>query len=110
MVNQREKAKAEFRRMMAVIVVIAILMVIGALFWLHSQGTLTVHMVIASILGVFFSVVLGTGLFALAFFSDKSGHDTNVTNASRRHNASAKVSGGDARSGATDRLPPDGVK
>lgn len=110
MVNQREKAKAEFRRMMVVIVVIAILMVIGALFWLHSQGTLTVHMVIASILGVFFSVVLGTGLFALAFFSDKSGHDTNVTNASRRHNASAKVSGGDARSGATDPLPPSGVK
>ena len=89
MVNQREKAKAEFRRMMLIIVVIAILMVIGALFWLHSQGTLTVHMVVASILGVFFSVVLGTGLFALAFFSDKSGHDTNVTNASRRHNASA---------------------
>jgi hypothetical protein len=93
MVNQREKAKAEFRRMMLVIVVIAILMVIAALFFLHSQGALTVHMVIASILGVFFSVVLGTGLFALAFFSDKSGHDTNVTNASRRHNASARRAG-----------------
>ncbi|GGD87594.1 hypothetical protein GCM10011515_03960 [Tsuneonella deserti] len=89
MVNQREKAKAEFRRMMVVIVIIAVAMVIGALAWLHSQSQLTLHMVIASVLGVFFSVVLGTGLFALAFFSDKSGHDTNVTNASRRHNASA---------------------
>jgi hypothetical protein len=96
MVNQREKAKAEFRRMMLVIVVIAIAMVAAALFWLSSQGALTVHMVIASILGVFFSVVLGTGLFALAFFSDKSGHDTNVTNASRRHNASAQRRTSDA--------------
>jgi hypothetical protein len=110
MVNQREKAKAEFRRMMFVIVVIAILMVIGALFFLHTQGTLTVHMVIASILGVFFSVVLGTGLFALAFFSDKSGHDSNVTNASRRHNANAKMGGEDARSGAADASPLDGGK
>jgi len=102
MVNQREKAKAEFRRMMLIIVVIAILMVIGALFWLHSQGTLTVHMVVASILGVFFSVVLGTGLFALAFFSDKSGHDTNVTNASRRHNASAARGAGETGHSAGD--------
>ncbi len=106
MINQREKAKAEFRRMMLVIVVIAVLMVIGALYWLHTQGTLTVHMVIASILGVFFSVVLGTGLFALAFFSDKSGHDTNVTNASRRHNASAKLAG-DAKRGADDPTSSD---
>jgi len=108
MVNQREKAKAEFRRMMLIIVVIAILMVIGALLWLHSQGTLTVHMVVASILGVFFSVVLGTGLFALAFFSDKSGHDTNVTNASRRHNASAAQGAGKTSHAAGDVSRHDG--
>ena len=87
MVTQREKAKREFRRMMFVIVIIAVLMVIGALVWLSSQGQLTVHMIIASVLGVFFSVVLGTGLFALAFFSDKSGHDDNVTNATRRRDS-----------------------
>lgn len=105
MVNQREKAKAEFRRMMLVIVVIAVLMVAAALFWLSSQGALTVHMVIASILGVFFSVVLGTGLFALAFFSDKSGHDTSVTNASRRHNANARLQAGDAPNDAKGPAP-----
>ena len=76
--------------MMAVILVIAVLTVAGALFWLSTQGPLRVHMVIATVLGVFFSVLVGTGLFALAFFSDKSGHDENVTNASRRHNASAR--------------------
>jgi hypothetical protein len=37
-------------------------------------------MVVATILGV----LLGAGLFAAAFFSDKSGHDQNVTDATRR--------------------------
>jgi hypothetical protein len=79
-----QKARREFRRMMAWIVVIAVLMVIGALAFAASQTTLTVHIVVATILGVFFSVVLGTGLFALAFFSDKSGHDESVTHATRK--------------------------
>jgi len=38
---------------------------------------------LATTLGVFFSVLLGCGLFAAAFFSDKSGHDRNVTDASK---------------------------
>jgi len=32
---------------------------------------------------VFFSVLLGCGLFALSFFSDKSGHDQSVNDATR---------------------------
>jgi cytochrome bd-type quinol oxidase subunit 2 len=83
MATQRDKAKREFRQMMIAIIVIAVLVVIAALFWLSSQGELRVHMVIATILGVFFSVLVGTGLFALAFFSDKSGHDQQVTDATR---------------------------
>ena len=83
MVSQREKAKREFRQMMIAIIIIAVLVVVAALFWLSSQGELRVHMVIATILGVFFSVLVGTGLFALAFFSDKSGHDQQVTDATR---------------------------
>jgi hypothetical protein len=43
-------------------------------------------MVIAVIGGVFFSVVLGCGLFAASFYSDKSGHDQSVTDATtKRH-------------------------
>jgi hypothetical protein len=57
-----------------------VLMVVAALAFLHSQGSLTIHMVVATVLGVFFSVLLGCGLFALAFFSDKSGHDEDVSN------------------------------
>jgi hypothetical protein len=32
---------------------------------------------------VFFSVLLGCGLFAAAFFSSKSGYDQNVTDITR---------------------------
>lgn len=62
----------------------AVLMVIGALVFLDKMGALSLHAVIATVLGVFLSVLLGCGLFALAFFSDKSGHDDNVGSATKR--------------------------
>jgi hypothetical protein len=40
-------------------------------------------MVVATVAGVFVSVLLGCGLFAAAFFSDKSGHDEEVSNVTR---------------------------
>ena len=58
----------------------AVLMVVAALIYLGMMDAWSTHAVIATILGVFFSVVIGCGLFALAFFSDKSGHDEDVTN------------------------------
>ena len=79
----RGEAIAEFRRMMKWISLAAVLMVAAALAFLASQGTLTLHMVIATIAGTFLSVMLGCGLFALAFFSDKSGHDQNVADATQ---------------------------
>lgn len=75
---------AQFRRMMKWITLIAVLMVVGALTFLHYSSGLTVHMVVATVAGTFFSVLLGCGLFALAFFSDKSGHDQNVTDATKQ--------------------------
>jgi hypothetical protein len=84
MPTRKAKAMREFRVMMKWIVAIAILMVIGGLFFAASQTELTVHIVLATIFGVFFAVVLGTGLFALAFFSDKSGHDDVVTDSTKR--------------------------
>src|SRR4051812_38540836 len=71
MPTRKQSAAREFRRMMVWIVLIAIAMVIAALVFEHSQGAMTVHMAIATILGVFFAMTLGAGLFALAFFSDK---------------------------------------
>ena len=81
MASEREKAFAEFKRIMKWIIAVAVVMVIGALVYLYAFSTLTTNMVIAVTLGVFFSVLLGCGLFAAAFFSDKSGHDRNVTDA-----------------------------
>jgi uncharacterized membrane protein len=84
MTQSKEQAKREFQRMVKWIAIAAVLMVIGALAFLASMDAFTIHAVIATILGVFFSVLLGCGLFALAFFSDKSGHDENVNNATTR--------------------------
>ncbi len=74
----RAQAMRDFKRMVSWIAVAAVLMVIGALAFLAHTDALSVHAVIATVLGVFFSVLLGCGLFALAFFSDKSGHDEEV--------------------------------
>lgn len=77
-------AAAEFRRIMLVIAICAVLMVAGALWYLSLFGPLHLHMVIATVAGVFLSVLLGCGLFAAAFFSNKSGHDEKVRDATRR--------------------------
>ena len=83
MSTNRDTAMAEFKRIIAVIAVIAVLMVIGALTYLGRYDTLDINTVVATTRGVFFSTLLGCGLFAAAFFSDKSGHDQDVTDASK---------------------------
>lgn len=67
--------------MMKWVAVSGILMVIAALLYLYLMDSWSVHAVIATVLGVFVSVLLGCGLFALAFFSSKSGHDDDVSSA-----------------------------
>jgi hypothetical protein len=83
MATDRAQAKADFLRILKWILGAAVVMVIGALVYLHSSGDLTLHTTVATVLGVFFSVLLGCGLFAAAFFSDKSGLDQEVTDATR---------------------------
>ena len=82
--NARARAIADFKRIVIWILAAAVLMVIGALTYLHFTGGLTKHMVIATVIGTFFSVLLGCGLFAAAFFSDKSGHDQSISDATAR--------------------------
>ncbi|MEO6093374.1 MAG: hypothetical protein ABIT04_10145 [Novosphingobium sp.] len=84
MTKTRQQAADEFRRMIKWIALAAVLMVIGALVYLRLMGAWGLHAVIATVLGVFISVLLGCGLFALAFFSDKSGHDADVGEATSR--------------------------
>ena len=81
--KDRQAAMAEFRGIMKWILGIAVVMVAGALVYLNATGDLNLHMVVATIGGVFFSVLLGCGLFAAAFFSDKSGHDQSISDATK---------------------------
>jgi glucan phosphoethanolaminetransferase (alkaline phosphatase superfamily) len=81
--HDRSRALAEFKRMILWIALAGVVMVAGALFYISRYEPLRLHMVVATVLGVFFSVLLGAGLLAAAFFSDKSGHDQNVTDATR---------------------------
>jgi SNF family Na+-dependent transporter len=83
MASERQRAVAEFKRIIKWIAVIAVLMVAGALTYLHETSSLDANTVVATTLGVFFSVLLGCGLFAAAFFSSKSGHDQNVADVTR---------------------------
>jgi hypothetical protein len=84
MTSERQHAVADFKRILKWIVAIAVLMVLGALLYLKVTSTLDANTVVAVTLGVFFSVVLGCGLFAAAFFSSKSGLDQQVTDATRK--------------------------
>lgn len=83
MASDREQALAEFKKIMKWIALIAVLMVVGALVYLHLTSTLDLNTVIATTLGVFFSVLLGCGLFAAAFFSANSGYDQDVTDVTK---------------------------
>jgi hypothetical protein len=81
--TNRQQAWSEFRRMIAWIAVAGVLMVAGALWYLSLYGPLYPSMVFATVGGVFVSTLLGCGLFAAAFFSDKSGHDRDVRDVTR---------------------------
>jgi hypothetical protein len=83
MATERQQALAEFKRILKWIAVIAVLMVVAALTYLYLFSTLDANTVIATTLGVFFSVLLGCGLFAAAFFSSKSGYDQSVTDVTK---------------------------
>jgi glucan phosphoethanolaminetransferase (alkaline phosphatase superfamily) len=81
MQHDRDGAASDFRRTIMWIALSGVALVAAALWYLSLYGPLRLHMVVATVAGVFVSVLLGCGLFAAAFFSDKSGHDRNVTDA-----------------------------
>lgn len=77
--NRAHVAWTRFRRLMRWMVLVAALAVIASLLYLRSGGgTMTLHMVIATIAGVGFTVLLGTGLMLLAFLSAGTGHDEDA--------------------------------
>ena len=72
-------AWSRFRRIMVWMAAGGAICVALALLFLHWwSGPMPIHMVIATILGVWFTFMLGTGLMALAFLSHGTGHDELV--------------------------------
>lgn len=72
-------ARVAFRRLMAWTGGAAVVTIIGALIYLGMQdGEMPWHMILATILGVGFTVLLGGGLMALVFLSANSGQDDEV--------------------------------
>lgn len=77
----QEAARREFVQSLRWIVLASVAMVAGSLYYISLFSELTVAAVLLTTTAVFLSMALGCGLFALAFFSDKSGHDDEVTGA-----------------------------
>lgn len=58
---------------------LALACVVAALIYFRAGGSpVRVHMVIAASLGVFLTVMVGTGLMSLAFLSSGTGHDEDA--------------------------------
>ena len=78
--GERTNLWLRFRRIMAWMALAALVSVLLALIYLKSFGDpVPLHMQIATILGVGFTVLVGTGLMGLVFLSSRSGHDEDAT-------------------------------
>jgi len=77
-----DEAAAAWRRykaLMSWMMLASVLTAALALLWLQQTGTeMRLHLVIATIAGVGFSVLVGTALMGLIFFSNRSGHDDDA--------------------------------
>lgn len=62
-----------------VLVPVAVMVLLAATGWLGGQFP-NAHFVIAFTLGATATVLLAVGLFALSFYSSRSGHDEQIGN------------------------------
>ncbi|CAN5458549.1 hypothetical protein BH09PSE4_BH09PSE4_13110 [soil metagenome] len=68
-----------FRRIMAWMTLASVLVAVAALVWMElAYGPLSWVARIATLGGVFFTMLLGTALMGLVFFSSGTGHDAAV--------------------------------
>ena len=64
-----------------VVAVAAVIASLAALRW--ATGPIPIHMMVATILGVFVTVMLGAGLMGLVFLSSGTGYDDKIDDRSR---------------------------
>jgi len=82
--ERKVQAWSRFRRLMLWMVLVAIAAVVAAIAYLKAQGgPLPIHMLIATIAGVGFTVLIGTGLMGLVFLSAGSGHDQDAADSTK---------------------------
>ena len=75
-VQRAAAAWARYKQIMSWMAIAAVVAVLLALIWLRSTGVqMPIHLVIATVAGVGLTVLLGTALMGLAYFSSISGHD-----------------------------------
>ena len=72
-------------------VILAMMMTFGAIGCLAATGDVTTHMIVATIFRIFFSVLLGCGLFAAAFFQRQEWTRPVVTNAGRKERVPRRI-------------------
>ncbi len=74
--DRTARAWARYKRLMIWMTLAALVAVVLALIYLKlTVGDVPIHMLVATIAGVGFSVLLGTALMGLVYFSNASGHD-----------------------------------
>lgn len=80
----RKSAVRRFRRIMTRMAIVSLLTAaIAVVLVAWGDPGLHIHMLIATGLGVFLTVLLGTALMSLVFLSSSSGHDSE---AAQSHN------------------------
>jgi len=83
--SPRASAIVHFRRIMNRMALVSLLTAIVAVALVaHGDPGLHIHMLIATGLGVFFTVLLGTALMSLVFLSNSSGHDSEAAQSQKK--------------------------
>jgi hypothetical protein len=83
--ERAHRAWLHYRKTMRWMLLASIAAALLAIFYLWVTGTeMRIHLVIATMAGVFLSVLLGTGLMGLLFASNMSGHDDAATGQERK--------------------------
>ena len=76
---QRAAAWRRYKALMSWMALAAVIAALLALAYLWLSGSeLTIHMAVATVAGVGLSVLLGTALMGLVYFSSHSGHDEDA--------------------------------
>lgn len=72
-------AWARYRRIMAYMMTLTVGLVLASMILLYrSNGMVSVHLYIATALGVGFTMLLTSALMGLAFLSSGTGHDESI--------------------------------